>query len=84
MDPLTIYSTNWCGDCRRVKMFLKDRGVRFVEINIENDPDAEDLVLKVNHGRRKVPTIKFGEKYFACTPFSAQKLADELGLPLNR
>ena len=55
MDPVVIYSTTWCPDCRRAKNFLKDRGVQFREINIEEDPDAEDLVLRVNHGRRKVP-----------------------------
>ncbi len=84
MDSVTIYSTTWCPDCRRAKDFLKERGVSFVEINIEDDPDAEDLVLKVNQGRCKVPTIKVGDCYFACSPFSAQKLASELDIPLNR
>ena len=49
-----------------------------------NPTDAEDLVLKVNQGRCKVPTIKVGDRYFACSPFSAQKLASELDIPLNR
>ena len=49
MEPVVIYSTTWCPDCRRAKNFLKDRGVEFREVNIENDPDAEDLVLRVNH-----------------------------------
>jgi len=80
---ITIYSTTWCPDCRRAKNFLRDRGVAFEEVNIEEDPDAEDLVLRVNHGRRKVPTIRTGERYFACSPFSAVKLASELDLPLN-
>jgi mycoredoxin len=84
LDSVTIYSTTWCPDCRRAKDFLKERGVSFVEINIEDDPDAEDLVLKVNQGRCKVPTIKVGDRYFACSPFSAQKLASELDIPLNR
>ena len=84
MDSITIYSTTWCPDCRRAKNFLKERGVSFVEINIEDDPDAEDLVLKVNQGRCKVPTIQVGDRYFACSPFSAQKLASELDIPLNR
>lgn len=83
MDPVTIYSTTWCPDCRRVKNFLRDRGVAFEEVNIEEDPDAEDLVLKVNQGKRKVPTVRLGERYFACSPFSAQKLASELNIPLD-
>lgn len=86
MEPVTIYSTTWCPDCRRAKNFLKERGVEFREVNIEEDPDAEDLVLRVNNGRRKVPTIQNGEHFFACSPFNPAKLAHELNLPfhLNR
>lgn len=83
MDQVTVYSAGWCPDCWRAKRFLKERGVEFQEINIEEDGEAEELVLRVNHGRRKVPTLKVGERYFACSPFNAQKLADELRIPLN-
>jgi len=67
-----------------VKNFLKERGVPFEEINIENDPDAEDLVVRVNHGKRKVPTLRIGERYIACSPFRADQLASELGISLNQ
>ncbi len=83
MPPITIYSTTWCVDCRRAKSFLKERGVPFQEINIEDDGAAEEFVLRANNGRRKVPTIKVGERHFACSPFSARKLAEELKIPLN-
>jgi glutaredoxin len=83
MEPITIYSAGWCPDCRRVKNFLKERGVEFREIDIEEDEESEELVLRVNNGRRKVPTLKIGERYFACSPFNAQKLADELRIALN-
>lgn len=83
MQPVIMYSTTWCPDCRRAKAFLKDRGIEVREVNIEDDPDAEDLVLRVNHGRRKVPTLQVGDRYFACSPFNASKLASELKIPLN-
>ncbi len=83
MPPITIYSTTWCVDCRRAKSFLKERGVPFQDINIEDDGAAEEFVLRANNGRRKVPTIKVGERHFACSPFSARKLAKELKIPLN-
>ena len=83
MEPITIYSAGWCPDCRRVKNFLKDRGVEFREVDIEEDQESEELVLRVNNGKRKIPTLKVGERYFACSPFSAQKLAEELRIPLN-
>jgi mycoredoxin len=84
MEPVTIYSTMWCPDCRRVKHFLKERGVEFQEVNIEEDPAAEEIVLRENNGRRRVPTLKVGDRYFSCSPFSAHKLATELNIPLNR
>lgn len=83
MDPIIVYSTNWCPDCVRAKNFLKARGVAFEEVNIENDPDGEDMVIAANNGKRKVPTIKVGDRFFACSPFNAQQLADELQIPLN-
>ena len=83
MEPITMYSSAWCRDCRRAKTFLKERGVAFEEVNIEDDPESEEIIIRVNHGRRKVPTLKVGERYFACSPFNAQQLADELKIPLN-
>ena len=63
---------------------LNPRGIEVQEVNIEDDPEAEDLVIRVNHGRRKVPTIQVGDRYFACSPFNAQQLATELNIPLHR
>lgn len=83
MEPITVYTTFWCPDCRRAKSFLKDRGVAFKEVNIEEDTEGEEIVLRANHGKRKVPTLKVGERYFACSPFDARQLADELRIPLN-
>jgi len=83
MEAITMYSAGWCPDCWRTKKFLKERGVTFREVNIEEDDEAEELVLRVNHGKRKIPTLQIGERYFACSPFSAQRLADELRIPLN-
>ncbi len=83
MEPITMYSSTWCPDCRRAKIFLKERGVAFKEVNIEEDPEGEAIVIRANNGKRKVPTLKVGERYFACSPFNAQQLADELKIPLN-
>jgi glutaredoxin len=84
MDEITIYSTAWCPDCRRAKSFLKERSVAFNEVNIEEDETGEDIVIRANNGKRRVPTFKVGERYFACSPFNAQQLADELKIPLNK
>jgi mycoredoxin len=83
LEHITIYSTTWCPDCRRAKDFLKRRGVEFEEVNIEVDPDGEDIVIAANQGKRRVPTIKVGDRFFACSPFNAEQLAEELQIPLN-
>ena len=81
--PITVYSTPWCPDCWRVKHFLKQRRMAFHEVNIEESPHAEEIVLRENRGKRRVPTLKIGERYFACSPFDALQLAEELQIPLN-
>jgi glutaredoxin len=83
MSEVTIYGTRWCCDCRRVKQFLRERGVPFHEVNIDEKPDAEELVLRVNNGLRKVPTIEIEGRYFACSPFDPYRLSRELKIPLN-
>ena len=79
-----VYSAPWCPDCRRLKYFLTERQVSFREVNIEEDPEGEKIVLEANRGRRRVPTLKIGERYFACSPFDALQLAEELQVPLNK
>ena len=83
MSQITVYGTCWCGDCRRAKQFLRERGVAFREVNIDCSPEAEELVLRVNEGRRKVPTIEVDGRYFACSPFDPYQLSEELQIPLN-
>ncbi len=83
MEPVTLYTTRWCPDCRRAKYFLRERGVDYREVNIEEDETAEAIVLNANRGKLKVPTLKVGDRYFACSPFNPVQLANELGIPLN-
>ena len=83
MAKVTLYTAPYCGDCRRAKQFLKDRSVAFEEVNVEGSEEAEQLVLRVNDGRRKVPTIEVDGRYFACSPFDPYQMAEELRIPLN-
>jgi glutaredoxin len=83
MREITLYGTPWCGDCRRAKKFLRERGVAFHEVDIDEAPEAEALVIRVNDGRRKLPTIEVEGRYFACSPFDPNRLAEELKIPLH-
>ena len=47
MPNVTIYSTDPCGFCRRVKGLLEARGVEFSEVNLSKDPTGRvELVQK--------------------------------------
>jgi len=83
MGILTMYTTAWCPDCRRAKAFLKEHGVEFREVNIDENPSAEEIIVKANEGKRKIPTFDMGGRYFACSPFDAEQLAEDLNIPLN-
>jgi mycoredoxin len=58
-DMVTMYTTNWCGFCVRLKTGLEREGIAYEEVNIERVPDAADIVMKVNGGNRTVPTVVF-------------------------
>lgn len=54
--PVIIYSTTWCAYCKMVKQYLDDKGVTWVEKDIENDAAAhEELMEKIGGDFRGVP-----------------------------
>lgn len=54
-----MYTTTWCGFCRRLKDQLDRAGITFDEIDIEQDEDAAAIVMRVNGGNQTVPTVVF-------------------------
>jgi mycoredoxin len=56
---VVMYSTTWCGYCRRLKSQMDRAGVAYSEVDIEQDPASAALVEKVNGGNRTVPTVVF-------------------------
>ena len=55
MSQLTMYSTTWCGYCRRLKLQMDAAGIAYNEVDIERDPDAAAFVESVNGGNQTVP-----------------------------
>ncbi|MYU52350.1 MULTISPECIES: glutaredoxin domain-containing protein [Streptomyces] len=54
---VTMYSTTWCGYCRRLKGQMEREGIPYTEINIEHDEDSAAFVEKANGGNQTVPTV---------------------------
>ncbi|MFJ2028987.1 mycoredoxin [Streptosporangium sp. NPDC087985] len=56
---LTVYTTTWCGPCKRLKSQLTREGISYQEVDIERNPEAAQFVMSVNNGNQVVPTVLF-------------------------
>jgi mycoredoxin len=70
-QPLTMYTTAWCGFCKRLKRQLAEDGIEMVEIDIEQDPASADYVMSVNGGNQTVPTVVFPDGSALTNPSAA-------------
>ena len=57
----TMYSTPWCGYCHRLRSQLDREGVTYEVVDIEQHPEAADIVEQVNHGNQTVPTLVYSD-----------------------
>lgn len=71
-QPVTMYTTPWCGYCRRLKTQLAREGIELAEVDIERDPAAADFVMSVNGGNQTVPTVVFPDGIALTNPSAAQ------------
>ncbi|WP_046470330.1 mycoredoxin [Allosalinactinospora lopnorensis] len=69
---ITMYSTPWCGFCKRLKSQLGREGIVIEEIDIEQNPSAAEYVMGVNGGNRTVPTLVFADGTALTNPSLAQ------------
>ena len=75
---VTMYSTTWCGYCRRLKTQLDSAGIAYTEVDIEQQPDAAAYVEQVNGGNQTVPTVLFPDGSAATNP-SLVQVKERLG-----
>jgi glutaredoxin len=80
-STITIYGTNWCGDCLRVRRYLDQRAIAYHFINIDIDKTGEQFVITTNRGMRSVPTIVFDDSSIMVEP-SNSALARKLNIPV--
>lgn len=79
MSEIIMYTTTWCGDCRRAKSYFERKGIQYIEKNIEDTPGAAELVMSVNNGKRKVPTFVVGQDTFHNSPYSEALMEEKFG-----
>jgi glutaredoxin 3 len=57
---ITLYSKTVCPFCVNAKNYLKNHGIDFAEVNIEQDLEAQEFVR--SQGHRTVPQIYYAGK----------------------
>jgi mycoredoxin len=79
MSSFTMYTTPWCGYCQRLKGQLGREDITFDEVDIEQIPEAAQIVEQVNGGNQTVPTLVYADGTAMTNPSIAQvkaKLAE--------
>ena len=57
-QPVTMYSTTWCGYCRRLKRQFEEAGIAYREIDLEEESEHADKIVAHTGGSRTVPTVE--------------------------
>ncbi len=78
MKKIVMYTTPWCRDCKAAKKFLAEREVAYEEIDIEQNPAAAEIVMKLNNGMRKVPTLDVEGTMVSGDGFDAARFEKDL------
>ena len=59
--PVVMYSTDWCGVCKRARKYFEEQQIPFTEYDVDRNLQARNEYLLLNP-RRSVPTIKIGNE----------------------
>lgn len=80
VEPITLYTSNYCGHSRRVEHFLVEQQVSFRRINIDEDAGARERLIELNGGFASVPTLVFADGSKLVEP-PLFELRQRFGLP---
>jgi len=67
-----MYSTNWCGYCKKARKYFNEKNINFVEYDIEKDSAANKRFKEL--GGKGVPLILVGKKKMS--GFNSQRFDD--------
>ncbi|MGA7827040.1 MAG: glutaredoxin domain-containing protein [Geobacteraceae bacterium] len=57
-NTVELYRTSWCGYCKKMERFLKEKGISYVAYDIEQDSTAAKTFREL--GGRGVPLVRIG------------------------
>lgn len=58
-EPITLYTSQYCGHSQQVERYLKDKKVAVTIITVDGNPEARETVKGINNGYASVPTLIF-------------------------
>lgn len=61
MKKVRLYTTGYCPYCRAAKSLLRERGIEFEEITLDDDPLMKKRVME-EMGWKTVPIILIGDR----------------------
>ncbi|MDD5633770.1 MAG: glutaredoxin domain-containing protein [Candidatus Omnitrophica bacterium] len=77
MKKVVIYSTPTCPFCQRAKKFLKDKGIEFQDVDVsENEERIEEMIKK--SGQMGVPVLDIEGEIIV--GFDVERIEKILGL----
>lgn len=60
LPTVRIYTAQWCSTCKRAKNYMREKGIYFVEYDVEKDPHGRNEFRML--GGRGVPLITVGDQ----------------------
>jgi mycoredoxin len=72
VGSVTMYTTPWCGYCHRLKGQMDREGIVYEIVDIEQQPEAAEIVERVNRGNQTVPTLVYPDGSAQTNPSVAQ------------
>ena len=84
MQKVEVYSKRFCPFCVRAKGLLQQKGIEFIEHEIDKNPELRPAMIARSSGRTTVPQIFVGETHVGGSDdLFALERADKLDALLN-
>lgn len=57
---VTMYTTEWCGHCKRLSRQMTEAGIEYSEVDVDATGAFDDAIRAATGGFRTVPTLDVG------------------------
>lgn len=75
---VVMYCTSWCIDCKKAKTWLEKNGISFVEVDVNEYPEANKFVRSWANGNLVTPTFNIRGQIIV--DFKEDKLKEALSI----